>query len=113
MHRRLDAPARINAGSVAVDEQAQHYRRVIAGRASAAVLPGERRHIELIDNVDHEAREVVLGQPIFHRGRQQIRRGAVYRPEIGHGYTPGIVQQDDAMTIALINSSERLSPTGS
>ena len=79
MRRRLDAPARLNAGGVAVEEQAQHYRRVIRRRARAPGLPGERRQIELIDDIDHEARQVVLGQPILHRGRQQIRRRAVYR----------------------------------
>ena len=43
MRRHLDAPARINARRVAVNEQAQHYRRVVGSRASAAVLPAQRR----------------------------------------------------------------------
>jgi hypothetical protein len=47
MCRRLDAPACINTRGVAVGEQAQHQRRVIRDRTSA------------IDDVDHEARQVM------------------------------------------------------
>jgi hypothetical protein len=85
---------------------------MIRSRTGPTVLPGERRKIELIDDIDHEARQMILGQPIVHRGRQQIRRGAIYRTEIDHGYTPGIVEQDNTMTKAFTDSSGRLSPTG-
>ncbi len=118
MCRRLDAPARINTSGIAVEEQAQHHRRVIRDRTGATVAPGERRQIELIDDVDHEARQVILGQPVLHRGRQQKRRGAIYRTEIDHGYTLGIIKRDSLMTKSLTYRSARsgyfgrVSPTG-
>src|SRR3990172_7208987 len=34
----------------------------------------QRREIELIDDIDHEARQVILGQPIFHRGDRKSTR---------------------------------------
>ena len=80
--------------------------------------PNSVRQIELVNDIDYEARQVRLGQPIFHRGWQQIRRSAIYRTEIGHGNTLGIIKRDSLMTTPLSHCSLRsdyfgqLSPTG-
>ena len=92
VRRRLNAPARIHARGVAIDEQAQHHCRMIGGGTGPTVLPGQRREIELIDDIDYEARQVILGQPILHRGWQQKRRGAIDRTEIDHSNKLGSVK---------------------
>jgi hypothetical protein len=63
--RRLDAPARINARGVAVDEQAQHHAGVIGSRTGAAVLPKAAK-----------AEQLRLSQLIGLRFRERSR----YRP---------------------------------
>ena len=108
---RLNAPARKDTCGIAIDEQAEHNRRVISRRAGAPVLPAQRREIKLIDDIDHEARQVILGQPILHRGRQQKRCGSIDRTEIIHDYILGRIKPDNIMTSAFINSSGPLSPT--
>src|SRR6202044_1320306 len=36
------------------------------------------------DHIDNESRQVLLGQPFIHRGRKQIPRLPIDRPEIAH-----------------------------
>ena len=44
-------------------------------------LTGERQQIELIYDIDYEARQVIFGQPIVHSLQPQQRRCAIYRTE--------------------------------
>jgi hypothetical protein len=83
----LDAPARIHAGGVAVNEQAQHHRRMVGRRAGTPILFGQRRQIQLINDVDYKARQMIFAQPVIDRGWQQKRRSAIYRTEVGHSYS--------------------------
>ncbi len=52
---------------------------MIRSRSAAAVLPSDLAQIELIDNLNHETRLVILGQPVIHRGWQQVRRVSIHR----------------------------------
>ena len=53
--------------------------------ASACVLACESGQIEVIDDFDHKACQVILREPVIYRGRQQIVCFAVGDDEIGHG----------------------------
>ena len=68
--RLFDAPAPKRAGRIALDQQPQQPLRVVRRRARAADLTGQPREIPPFDNLHHEARQRILGQPIIDRGRQ-------------------------------------------
>ena len=82
--RALDLAAGVHAVGVAVDQQAQQHRRVVRRRASARVLPHQIAQIKLLDDFDHEARQVTTGQPFVHRRRQQVRGVSVNGHEAAH-----------------------------
>ena len=105
----LDAPATEGAGGIAVDQQRQQHRRVIRRRACAAILAGQRRQVQLLDNVHHKARHMVLGQPFIHRWRQQILGIAITLTEVAHRFS--LIET----IVDLIDpnmKSSTLSPTG-
>lgn len=123
---RLDAPARINACGVAVNEQTTHHTRVIGNRARAAVLPAQRREIELIDDIDDKARQVILGRPLIHRGWQQVCRVSIHRRKSCHSFASSMGAMSmpmngyplDSMTrfmtrdMVISMTNRQLSPTG-
>jgi hypothetical protein len=47
-----------------------------------AVRLVERGQIELVDHVDDEPRQVILGQPLGHARRHQELLIAIHRPEV-------------------------------
>jgi hypothetical protein len=58
---------------VAVEQQRHHHRRLVRRAAPAVLAIGriERGQIELGDRLDHEPRQVALGQPLANVRRQQ------------------------------------------
>jgi len=61
-------------GILLQEQQRKHHRRVPGFRADAAVGLDEGVDIQLIDDNNHETREMLLRQIILHRGRKQIGR---------------------------------------
>ena len=108
--RRLDAPARIGPARIAVDEQREQHRRVIGRRACAAIGAGHARQVELIDNLDHEPRQMTLGQPVFNRRRQQIQCRPITGAKMTHDSPLPLVCS--SVRIFELRKSSRLSPTG-
>ena len=82
--RALQLAARKHPRGVAVDQKPQQHARVIGRRARAAIGLHERREVQLLDHLDHEARQMPLGKPFLHRRRQQKPRLPVDRSEIAH-----------------------------
>ena len=80
----LDPPRRAFPDRVGVHDQSDHHRRIVrrAAVAVGAIRSQKRRQIELADRVDHESREVVLGQPLPQAGRQQQDLLAITRQEV-------------------------------
>lgn len=79
----LDRPGGADTGGVAVNQQAHHQPGVM-GRVAALLGVGgqDRGEVEyLVDQVCDEPGEVVLGQPVVQRGRQQQDLVRVERPE--------------------------------
>lgn len=64
---------------------------MIGGRARDAVAERQCRKIQLLDNLDHKTCEVILGQPVVDRGRQQEGRIAIDGTEVAYART--LVQQ--------------------
>ena len=58
---------------------------MITGRARAAIGFAHRRHIQLIDDIHHKPRQMLLRQPIINGRRKQIRGLTVDRAEVVHG----------------------------
>src|SRR5882762_2291352 len=55
------------------------------GRRSApGILAREFSQIEPIDHLDNERRKTILGQPVLHRGREQIIGLSIYWYETAH-----------------------------
>jgi hypothetical protein len=71
----LDPPRRPFPKRVAVQQQRDHHRRIVRRPAMPviAVVPIERRQIELRDGIDHPPRQVALRQPLAQaRWQQQL-----------------------------------------
>jgi hypothetical protein len=78
-----DRPRGAHPGGVAVDQQPHHQPRVV-GRVAAlfGVAGQDRRQIEdLVYQVGDEPGQVVLGQPVVQRRRQQQDLVRVERPK--------------------------------
>jgi hypothetical protein len=87
----LDRPRRALADRVRVEHQRDHHLRV-ERRTTPPVLPvpgDERREVELLDNVQHELRQVIGHQPLAQARRQQQLLHAVAHQEVLRH--PGIV----------------------
>jgi hypothetical protein len=56
-----------------VDQQRDHHRRTVRRTAVpvGAVVGVERGQVDLLDDRDHEPREVIGRQPVIHARRQQ------------------------------------------
>jgi hypothetical protein len=70
-------------------EQQRHHRGGVvccAAPAIGSVVGVEGREVHLLDRVQHEPRQMVFGQPVRHRRRQQIQLIAFWGEEVvGHG----------------------------
>ena len=86
--RPLDLAAGITAGGIAVDQQRQQGRRVIGGTAPATIGPLQLAQVQSFDHLGDVARQMPLGQPLLHRGRQQEVDVAVDRSEVAHRHRP-------------------------
>jgi hypothetical protein len=80
----LDRARGPHTDRVAVDEQRDHHRRIVRRTTPPVVAIGrvERRQIHLGDCVQHEPREVALGQPLAQARRQQQLLLAITRDEV-------------------------------
>jgi hypothetical protein len=79
----LDRPGGADSGGVAVDEQ-PHHQPGIVGRMTAlfGVVRQDRSEVEyLVDQIGDEPGQVVLGQPVVQRRRQQQDLIRVERPK--------------------------------
>src|SRR3989338_11359762 len=56
----------------------------MATRAATGVLPHQFAQIELVDDFNDKARQVIFGQPFVHRGRQKVSSVSVNRYEPAH-----------------------------
>ena len=63
----------VQPGGVTVHQQAQQHRRVVGIAAATGVLPCQRAQVQLVDDLHHKAREMILGKPLVHRRRQKVR----------------------------------------
>ena len=83
--RALDPTARKAPAGIAVDQQRQHHPGVILRRAGAATVHLEGAHVDALDRLDHEVRQIVLRDPVPKIGRKQKRLipPAVYK--LAHG----------------------------
>lgn len=54
----------------------------------AGVATRQRREIQLFDDIHDEARQVVIGQPLVHRRRQEIVGLADNGDEAANGVVP-------------------------
>jgi hypothetical protein len=82
--RALQLAAGEHPRGVAVHQDAQQHRRVVGGRAGAAVGLGHPAQVEAIDHLHYEARQVLLRQPLVNRRRQQETGVAINRAEVAH-----------------------------
>src|ERR1700678_4079686 len=57
---------------------------MIRSRTGPAIRPAHPAEVETVDHIGNESRQVLLGQPFVDRGRKQIPRLPIDRPEIAH-----------------------------
>lgn len=76
--------AQMHAAGVAVDQQAQQDSRVMGRRAASGILTCEILQIQSLNYFDDEACQMVIGQPLVHRWRQQVGCVSVYRDKAAH-----------------------------
>ena len=69
----LDPTARKDPVGIAVDQQGQHHPGVILRRARATTVHLEGVHVDALDRLDHEVRQIILRDPIPKIGRKQKR----------------------------------------
>ena len=62
----FDLAAGDHASGVAVDQQAQQYRRMMRLMASASILLCQRRHVQLLDHINDKTRQMLIGQPLIN-----------------------------------------------
>lgn len=69
----IDLPRREDANAVGVHQHLGHHHRVIRRLPPLVVLVDkrDRRQVQLIDQVAHEVRQVIIRQPIAEARRQQ------------------------------------------
>ena len=80
----FDAPRRALAQRVAVEQQRNHHRRIVRRTALAVVAVDheERPQIQRRHGVDHEPRQMPLGQPLTQTRRQQQVLITITREEV-------------------------------
>ena len=98
----LDLAAGVHPGGVAVDQQAQQHRRVVRVAAASGVLPNQLAQVQLVDDFDDKARQVILRQPFIHRRRQQVGGVSIYGNEAAHAV--GVVFRTAAIVQAVAHS---------
>jgi hypothetical protein len=69
----LDNPRGALPARVRVDQQRDHHRRIVRRTTVpvGSVIGVKRSQVDLLDDRDHEPREVIRRQPIVHARRQQ------------------------------------------
>jgi hypothetical protein len=88
----LDPARRAHPDRIRINEQGNHHLRIVRRGTPpvAAIGPIERIEIQLRHRLQHEPRQMVLGQPLPQRRRQQQLLITITRDEVlGHA---GIVQ---------------------
>src|SRR5271163_5156008 len=87
-HRIPSRPLQLAAGEharrIAVNQNAQQRPRMIRSRTGPAIRPAHPAEAETVDHIDNEPRQVLLRQPFVDRGRKQIPRLPIDRPETAH-----------------------------
>ena len=84
VRRALDPPAREDPVGIAVDQQRQHHPGVILRRAGAAMVHLEGAHLDALDRLDHEVRQIILRDPVPKIGRKQKRLVPLALDEFAH-----------------------------
>lgn len=69
---------------IAVDQQAQQQRRVMRVRAASSILAHQLAQVKLVYDFNHEARQVILGQPFVNRWRRKVGSVPVNGNESAH-----------------------------
>ena len=85
VRRPLDPAAREDPVRIAIDQQRQHHPGMILRRARAAMVDLEGTEIDALDRLDHEVRQIILGDPITKIGRKQKRLVPITIDELAHG----------------------------
>ncbi len=87
-HRIIRGTLQLAAGEhargVAVDDQPEQQRGMIRGLARSAIAADHAPQIELLDDLDDEARQMPLRKPFVHRRRHQETRVTVDRAQVTH-----------------------------
>lgn len=71
--------------AVAVHQNRQQGRGMVGLGATTRILAGQLGEIESIDDLNNEARQVRLAEPVLDRWEQQVVSFAVGRDEVGDG----------------------------
>ena len=85
VRRALDPPAREDPVGIAIDQQRQHHPRVILRRAGATMVDLEGAHLDPLDRLDHEVRQIILRDPVPKIGRKQKRLVPLAVDKFAHG----------------------------
>ena len=80
----LDDPAGTFTDAIRVHQQRHHQRRVVRGAAPtiSPVRRHERDEVELLDDVQHEPRQMISWKPLRQRRRQQEQLIAITSHEV-------------------------------
>ncbi len=80
----LNATTRELARRVTIEQQRQQHRRRVRRFASTGKAYLQRAQIQLLHRIHHEARQMVLRQPVLHRRRQQVKGVSINLHESTH-----------------------------
>ena len=83
VRRALDPPAREDPGH-SNRSTGQHHPRVILRRAGATMVD-EGAHLDPLDRLDHEVRQIILRDPVPKIGRKQKRLVPLAVDKFAHG----------------------------
>ena len=88
MARALDLAIGAHCEAVGIEQESHHGLRVVGCGSPAilAVVALEGRQIHLLHRIEDEEGEVVLGQPVGDRWRQEVELVALWGEKVaGHG----------------------------
>jgi hypothetical protein len=85
VRRPFDPAARENPVGIAIDQQRQHHPRVILRRPRAAMIDLEGTHLDALDRLDHEMRQIILRDPVPKIGWKQKRLTPITVYKLAHG----------------------------
>ena len=91
--RPLQLAARKYARRIAVNQNAQKHSRMIRRGSRAAITAAHCAKVEPVDHLHHEARQMLLRQPLVNRRRQQEPGLPIDRAEVAHRTAPVIMRE--------------------